>query len=290
MIKIRVPATSANLGAGFDCLGVALSLFNEFEVFPSSSYHVSGVPIEFANENNMFLRAYKSTFHENDIPITVTFNSSIPISRGLGSSSSLIIGGLIAGMLMQNKPLRKEDILSRAIVMEGHPDNVTPALLGGLVASYQDFYQRIPIHEDYHFTLFMPEEKVSTTKARSILPDSYPRDVAVRNSAKAILTVEALRRFNMPLLQNVAKDEFHEPYRKTLIPHFDEVKEYLDSLNHGVFLISGSGSTCLYISDQSLTENELEDLEKMVPWTIKEVKVSEQGACLWEKDLWAAVF
>ena len=237
MYQIRVPATSANLGPGFDCLGLALNLYNEFLVEPATETTLLGVEEAYNDSDNLFLVAYRSTFDNEPLPIQVTFQTNIPISRGLGSSSSLIIGGILAGYLIQEKALEVDAILEKATAIEGHPDNVSPALLGGLVASYQTIYRKLPVDYSYHFTLLIPNVKVSTEEARAILPDQYSRSVAVSNSAKAILMVDALQHFNLHQLRTAATDEIHEPYRKTLIPHFDEVKKILTKNNQGVFLM-----------------------------------------------------
>lgn len=285
-MRIRVPATSANVGPGFDCLGIAFNLINTFDVELSDTFEIRNTPSDFQNEDNLFLKAYRSTFPTDATPITVTFDTNVPISRGLGSSATLTIGGIVAGFLVQNKEMDVNGILHYATKIEGHPDNVAPALLGGLVASYQTTYQPLELHPSWQFYLLIPDVEVSTSQARAILPNAYPRQVAVSNSAKAILLIEALRHGNLDLLKVAADDAIHEPYRKTLIPAFDTIKEICTSDGKGVFFISGSGSTCLSIRKEPFSPQQLQELSNYPSWNVQDVKVCTEGTTLEDKAIW----
>ena len=279
MIKIQVPATSANLGVGFDCLGIAFNLYNTFLVEPADEYQLINVDEAFNNEDNLFLKAYKKGCEKinQETPIRVEFDCAIPFERGLGSSATLIIGGLLAASALHNNILSKEDILSLAVELEGHPDNVAPCLEGGLVMSSivdgEIYVRSIPIKNDWNYTLFIPDFTTSTEEARKILPDSYPKEVVFKSVSNALLAIEAFRDNDFDLLKVVEKDELHEPYRKTLINGFDELKENVESQG-GILLISGSGPTCLYISPTSVDASKI----NLPSWKIVEVKIDQEGA------------
>ena len=278
MTRIKTPATSANIGPGFDCFGLALQLFNTFDVAVANQTKLLGVEEYYNNDNNLFLQAYKKGCQSigKYTPIHVTFHTGIPISRGLGSSATLIVAGLIAASAIHQNALSKEEIFQLASQMEGHPDNVAPCIYGGLTASIKNedtfFTYPLTLSEDWKFTVFVPDFKVSTGKARRILPNAYPRQVAASNAAHASLMVEALRTGNLDLLKLAAKDQLHEPYRKTLIDEFDTLKEIVKP--YGVLLISGSGSTCILISKENIHEEvkkkifSLKHHWKIIPATI----------------------
>ncbi len=285
MITIQTPATSANVGPGFDCFGLALNLYNTFEVELSSSNCLENVEDRFNNEDNLFLKAYQKgcqSIGVND-SIHVIFHTEIPVSRGLGSSSSLIVGGLYAASALHNNALSKEQIFQLASELEGHPDNVAPCIYGGFTASLKTndtfLTQLIPLDPSWKYTIFIPDFEVSTQKARSILPESYPRSIVTKSTSHAALLLEALRNGNLPLLKIVSEDFIHEPYRKELIHEFDTIKSYLQ--DSGAFLISGSGSTCILISKQQLTIEQKDKIQSLKHhWQIKELNIAEKGVLI----------
>ncbi|MDD5791256.1 MAG: homoserine kinase [Erysipelotrichaceae bacterium] len=254
MISFKVPATTANLGPGFDTMGLALELFNEYRVEISDELIIEGCPQEYANESNLFYQAYRLGCQHIGIndKIHLEMKANIPISRGLGSSSALIIGGLCAASFLHDHRLSDEDIIRLACRMEGHPDNAVPAFLGGLTAcvmndDYPLIIRKNP-HDDYVFTVFIPDFEVKTADARKILPKEISLADAVYSSSRAIMMLEALENGNEEMLRVSADDKLHEPYRRKLILGFDELKR--EAIRNGAisFLISGSGSTCLAIS------------------------------------------
>lgn len=286
MIRILAPASSANIGPGFDCLGLALNLYDEFTVEKANETRLSGVEERFCNDDNLFLQAYRRgcAYAGREPHIHVRFAGGIPVSRGLGSSAALISAGLTAASFMQDRPLEKQVIFQLAAEMEGHPDNAAPCLFGGLSASASlpdgTFITRsLDLHPDWKFTVLIPDFEVSTEKARAILPEEYSRSTACRNTASAILTVKALADGDRDLLQKSARDAIHEPYRRKLISCFDELKAITEKDSGGVMLISGSGSTCLLISEHSLSR----DAEKAIAalpegnWQIRECEPALQG-------------
>lgn len=285
MITIQTPATSANVGPGFDCFGLALDLYNTFDVELSSSNTLENVEERFNNEENLFLKAYQKGCQAIGIhdSIHVIFHTEIPVSRGLGSSSSLIVGGLYAASALHNNALTKEQIFQLASQLEGHPDNVAPCIHGGFTASLSvaDTYltQSIPLDSNWKYTIFIPDFEVSTQRARAILPESYARNIVTKNTSHAALLIEALRNGNLPLLKIVSEDFIHEPYRKQLIHEFDTLKSTVKDL--GAFLISGSGSTCILISKESLTSQQIEKIQSLKHhWQIKELDIAKKGTVI----------
>lgn len=282
MITIKTPATSANVGPGFDCFGLALNLYNTFEVELSDKNQLDNVEERFNNDENLFLQAYRKGCNEIGVedPIHVIFHTEIPVSRGLGSSSSLITAGLYAASLLHDNALSKETIFQLASELEGHPDNVAPCIFGGFTASltYNDTFltRNISLNESWKYTIFIPDFEVSTQRARSILPSSYPREIVTKTTSHASLLLEALRNGDLELLKIVSEDFIHEPYRKQLIHEFDDLKNIVS--NKGTFLISGSGSTCILISKVSLDENEIEQIHQLKHhWQIKELQIAKNG-------------
>lgn len=288
MLKIKTPASTSNLGPGFDCLGLALDLYNSFDVDLSETDELIGVDEAFNNENNLFLKAYHLGMKQIglDDHVRVSFHTAVPVSRGLGSSSTLIVGGLLAASALHNDALDKDHIFQLAAMMEGHPDNAAPCVYGGFCASFKDeegnfFTRTLTFSEDFKITLFIPDFEVETANARRILPDVYPRKIAVANASKAILTVKALVDGDLELLKKCAKDELHEPYRRTLISEYDEVKKLFIKDTDGVFLISGSGSTCIGISRDYFEESSALSALKH-HWQVKEVSFTNKGAMAYE--------
>lgn len=276
MKEIKVPATSANLGPGFDCLGIAWNMYDTFSFESSDKDILHGVEERFANADNLFLKAFHKTCDilQKDRHIEVTFACDIPVSRGLGSSAGLIVGGSAAAFMMDDVAIDKDVVFAVAEEMEGHPDNVAPAIFGGLCASMPGTCVQLPLADNFHYTVYIPGFEVSTEETRKILPETYPRHIAATNAAHAVLLVQALGSGDIHLLEKAGIDYIHEPYRKTLIPGFDHIKELVTNAIHGIFLISGSGSTCLSITEQPLP-TETEQAISAMGWQIRKVLPAE---------------
>ncbi len=282
MITIKAPASSANNGPGFDCLGLALNLYNVFTVEPSDRTCLTGVEDRFNNENNLFLQAYRAGCDDMGVKpenLNVEFNTDIPVSRGLGSSSSLLCAGLEAANRLHGNPLSREELFQLAARMEGHPDNVAPCMFGGLTAAAEAggrfVCRQFAIHPDYKFTALIPDFEVSTEMARSVLPGEYPRELVVKNSSNLMLLCSALANGDMALLREVGKDYIHEPYRRKLIRGYDAVREIVEPDTGGVMLISGSGSACLLIHKKDLSYRALSRIARVKEaiWIVKELRV-----------------
>ena len=292
MISIRVPATSANMGPGFDCLGVALGLYNTFWVEElEEGLEILGCQDRYSNASNLIYtsmqRCFERTgYHPKGLRIKV--ESSIPISRGLGSSASCIIGGIMAANELSGGRLSKQELLEIANEIEGHPDNVAPALLGGMVVAVQDrgkvSYDRVHLSEQLGFCAMIPEFTLSTKEARAVLPNALTYADAIHNISRAALLVAALSNGNHELIKYACEDALHQPYRSGLIPGYDGIVEKCKSLGFlGVFL-SGAGPTMMAIYDKQAAtfEKELQNYLNTLQhkWVIKNLSVDHQGALL----------
>ncbi len=290
MIKIKVPATSANLGPGFDTLAIALNIYNEFLVEKSKKLDFGNTPKEFANKKNLFYIAYKKTCKvlKKDSNFSLNINDNIPISRGLGSSASLIVAGALAANKLNGNKLSKDEIFQICCEIEGHPDNVAPALYGGLCASIYDdsqnkkyIAQKYKISNKLNFTVIIPDYRLSTSKSRAVLPKKYDKADCVFNISHSIYVVEGLSKANMDLVKLGIKDKIHQPYRKKLIQNFDALQKICKS--HGAaFALSGAGPTCIAISDKKNFAGQIcKDLIKIKPkcnYLIMDCKVDNKGA------------
>ena len=286
MLLIKAPASSANMGPGFDCLGLAVNIYNSFEVELSDHTCLEGVEERFNNENNLFLQAYRKGCEAIGVSdhIHAVFHCDIPVSRGLGSSASMICAGLTAASALHNDALSEGSIFQLASEMEGHPDNAAPCLFGGMMASLKTennafISHPMELHEDWLYTVLIPDFEVSTEEARGILPSDYPRADAAANTAHAIIMTEALRTGSSGLLKLGANDLIHEPYRSTLIDGYETVKNITEKDTDGKMLISGSGSTCILISKRPLSSYALAEI-KAIPghsWQVREVSPAFAG-------------
>jgi len=289
MIKVRVPATSANLGPGFDTLGLALNLYNTY-IFEEieSGLEIVGCEDEFCTENNMIYDAMIKTFeiigyeHKG---IKITTQADIPISRGLGSSAACIVAGVVGANKLAGDVLNEEQLLEVATMIEGHPDNVAPALLGGLVVSVmvedKVYYNRINVSDKLKFVALVPDFRLSTTEARAVLPKELSMKEAVFNVSRASLLVSALSNNRLDLLKLALEDKFHQNYRGKLIKNYFDIVEYCEEKDTlGVYL-SGAGPTIMVLIDEeelgfiSQLEEYLSTLENN--WEIKVLEVDTKG-------------
>lgn len=270
MLTIKVCATSANVCVGFDVLGLALDLANVFQFEEQKDFSFVGFDESFQKcENNLVYQAYIKAFEaaqEEPIPVRIAIETNIPVSRGLGSSASLIVAGLFAANYYLGNRFSKEELLQLATQMEGHPDNVAAAIDGGLVASYYDNqYHSIcyPVHSDLQFIAVIPPYQVATSEARKILPNVVPYSAAVHNLSRIIHLPKAFAEGNIGLLKALFSDQLHEPYRKKLIKEYEEVYE-LCKEEEAALCISGSGSTMLIICKDLKIVQKLEKLNCMI--------------------------
>lgn len=257
-VKVKIPATSANLGPGFDCLGLALNLYNRLEVHTDDKLRIEtegdGAELIPSDASNLTYQAMKRAYEAAGRQCPGFFIrqiNAIPLSRGLGSSASAIVGGLVAANALMGGPLDKKELLSIACAIEGHPDNVTPCLFGGLSASMMDgpeihFARALP-DERFCFAAMVPGFILPTKKARQVLPDSYSKADTVQNVGRAVLMYAALEQGLSDALKAACRDRIHQPYRKSLITGWDDVTAHaVDSGALAVYL-SGAGPTIMAI-------------------------------------------
>ncbi|MBR5309808.1 MAG: homoserine kinase [Oscillospiraceae bacterium] len=259
MIKIRIPASTANIGSGFDSLGIALDLYNYVEMEPSDSCDISssdGSNIPTGEDNLIFLSA-KKVYEKAGVPfsgIRIIEENNIPFARGLGSSSACIIGGIFGANKILGEPFTKSELLDIAAEIEGHPDNVSPALLGGFTANAMDKcsvkYCRTDIPKNLVFAAFVPPFELKTADARAVMPKEIPIKDAVYNLSRSALITAAFLSEKYENLKTACDDKLHQPYRLPLIPGGEKVIS--ESYKNGALAayISGAGSTMMAIFEK----------------------------------------
>lgn len=284
MFRISTPASSANIGPGFDCLGLALDLCNTFDAALSERDILLNADPRFNNPDNLFLKAWHRGCEAIGAKdhVQVTFHCDIPSARGLGTSAALSAGGLYAASLLHDNALSREEIFRLCTEMEGHPDNAAPAVYGGLCLCVRDDGYTVlkrPVHPEWIFTVLVPDYEVRTEDARRVLPKMYDREVTVWNSARLVLLLDALAQGDMSLLHKAARDRVHEPYRRPLIPDFSLLETVCRDDTGGCLFISGSGSSCLLVSRRPLSDAAQKAISDTAEahWDVKQLKCCENG-------------
>ncbi|MBI2165903.1 MAG: homoserine kinase [Chloroflexi bacterium] len=257
-VDVRVPATTANLGPAFDCMGMALDIWNYIRLETGHEgilIYGEGSDSISVGQDNLVWQAVSRVFGQvgQEVPrLRITCRNNIPLARGLGSSAAAVVGGLVGGSLLCEGLLDQSQLLSLAAEMEGHADNVAPALLGGcqIVAQTQSGWttSRVPVPEGLRAVLFIPDEQIATAQARAILPSKVSMEDAVHNVGRAALLVNALASDHLELLKLATEDHLHQPARQHLFPAMKSIfKAALNAGALGVFL-SGAGSTILALT------------------------------------------
>ena len=289
MISVRVPATSANLGPGFDCFGVALSLYGTFSFEEiEGNLEFAGVPKKYCNEENLAVRAYFRALEEMRQPrrgLRLKIETEIPVSRGLGSSASLIAAGVTAANAAHGAPLDDKALLRLATEIEGHPDNVAPALFGGLTVSQTNpdgvRCFRFPVSEKVRLCALIPDFELSTEKARSVLPKSVGMADAVRNVGCGAILLQGLRTGDFDAISAGMDDRLHQPYRTGLIGGYAENRAKALAYGAAGVCVSGAGPTmlCAY-EDAAFEERIAAALDGH--WRALPLKVDNAGAVCME--------
>ena len=293
-VSVKVPATSANIGPGFDCLGMALPIYN---VFTIDETVLPGTAVEFnilsdeenvdnliidhipKDENSIVYKAVELLYNsigQSPSELKINIHSNIPVARGLGSSSSVIVGALIAANELLGRPADEVALLSIACEIEGHPDNITPAIVGGLVISSQEedgsvVYRKLEWPDDWAVTVCVPDFELSTDIARSVLPKEVPMKDAIFNAKRLAMFVQAVHTKDSELMKLALQDRLHQPYRMKLVPGLDKI---IDNLRHfdNVLgcVLSGAGSSILVISER----NDLDKIRTIVrdTWADQNIK------------------
>jgi homoserine kinase len=264
LLTVKVPATSANLGAGFDCIGIALKLWNSFELqlvegqrehirVESHGEGASFLPTDHTNAiARILFEELEETLHlKPPGPLKIVCHNKLPCGSGLGSSSTAVIAGLVFAHALSrgdithdNAHLLRRAVLARAVELEGHGDNVVPALLGGLVVVSRSANGRLLTHPvpvpRLRVTVCVPEFAFLTAMSRAVLPPTLPRADAIHNIGHAVLTIEALRTGDMRLLASALDDRMHEPYRLPAIPGALDARQA--ALDNGAVAVCLSGA------------------------------------------------
>ena len=259
-VSVRAPATSANMGPGFDCLGLALDIWNVITVeVGTEGFHISGQGEDELprDRSNMVWQSIARVFEETGRPmppLTVTCRNDIPTARGLGSSSAALVGGLTAGNELCGRPFSQAELLRIAAEIEGHPDNVAPALFGGMqIAVYEDdrvISASVPVPPDLSAVLYIPSLPMPTEEARGLLASEVPRSDAVFNIGRAALLVRAMACGDLEYLDIATQDLLHQPARQTIFfPMKNIIRAALGAGALGAFL-SGAGSTVLALATE----------------------------------------
>ena len=261
-LRIRVPASSANLGPGFDSFALALPLLDEYEVRPARSWSVvvegdgDGIPTD---EENLFVvgaRATARAAQENLGAYHVVQRSAIPIARGLGSSAAAIVGGVVAANALLGEPLDRRSLLRVATEVEGHPDNVAAALYGALTVALPDdagpVATRIAFPRAWRICLLIPREPLATEKARAVLSATVSRADAVFNLAHAAALLAAVLRSDGALLSIAMADRLHQPARAHLVTGLDEIIAAARGAGAFGAALSGAGPAVLAVAPARL--------------------------------------
>lgn len=284
-IIITVPATSANLGPGFDSMGIALDLYNKFTFEKKEKFEYINVLEKYANENNLVIKSAVRTYEYlgiETIPFSLEETEDVPISRGLGSSATCIVAGILAANYFAGNKLSDQDIIKIATEIEGHPDNVAPAILGGLVSAVvledEIVYTKYNVGTNLMFTVCVPNFQLSTARARAALPKRLSYSDVVYSLSRAINIPSTIESGDVKKLYKILDDKIHEPYRIKLIQESARFKEF-SKRQRIPLCISGSGSTLLFITDKEI-ESKLCNMKFKNNWYFKTLKPNSCGATL----------
>ncbi|MBR4016493.1 MAG: homoserine kinase [Oscillospiraceae bacterium] len=287
-VTIRVPATTANLGPGFDAFGCALQLYTDvtFEE-TESGLEITGCDEEFTGPDNLAYVSYcavLASLSEEVKGVKIHIDAHIPICRGLGSSAALLVAGAMGANVLRGNRLSTQGLLNITNAMEGHPDNLAPAFFGGLTASKVDgglpVTVSFPLHPDWEFLALIPDFDMPTVKARAVLPEQVSRADAIYNISHGAMVLKALELGDEKLLRNAMQDKLHQPYRKHMVADYETIEGLVRTAG-AAFCLSGAGPTLLCITrDKTLKDR----LSKKLPtvtqqnWEIMPLHVTFEGA------------
>ena len=283
-VTVIVPATTANLGVGFDCVGAALSMYNEFrfaivEGKTDLTITVTGDEADKVSRDrsNLVYQSFLQVYEKiNRTPpgIKIDIKLGVPFARGLGSSATAIVGGLIGANELAGNPLTEVEIRDLAIAIEGHPDNVVPAYLGNCRLSIGELGNwqicEIPWHSGVIPVVAIPDFELSTEEARKVLPTTISRSDAIFNISRMGLLLRGLATNNGEWLATALEDKLHQPYRKQLITGYDEVKAAAIAAGAWGMVISGAGATLLALTNSENQANVVSAMKQA--WQKKGVK------------------
>ena len=292
MLKITVPASSANLGAGFDALGIALTLYNRVWMEEEDGCRIEtldGLPVP-ADETNMIYHTARVLYNRCGRPfrgLHIVQENNIPMTRGLGSSSACLAAGLLGANTLMGSPLSRADLSDLAAELEGHPDNTAPALLGGLVTAVMDggrvYTVSVPVSDRIRFAVFIPDFELKTEVARAALPDRVSRADAVYNLSRTALMTASLFSGSLENLRVAVQDRLHQPHRFPLIPGAEQVFYIAYGLGAYAAAISGAGPSILAIIDrdaEDFSARAEQQLQKagLTGWQVRLLGCDTRGA------------
>jgi len=296
IIEVSVPATTANLGCGFDVLGMALDLHYRVRVVTgegggfSIAHRGEGEGMVPLSEEHLLFRTIQRTWqkiHFSPVALQVEAWNEIPIARGLGSSAACIVAGVAVANCVAGNVLSREAMMQLAVEIEGHPDNVLPAFLGGFTVAFPQeervYFRRFAFFRDAEIVLCIPRYGLSTERMRKLLPEAYPRHQVVFNLSHLAYLLGSLFQHDFEGFLLALEDYLHEPYRGKEISGFFAVKEYIKDKGLGNAAISGSGPTVILFLRRPLLAKETEDLRSIFHTQgageveIKRIRWTEQG-------------
>lgn len=296
MFHIKVPATSANMGSGFDSIGLALQLYNHIwieEVDGEGELQIEvkreqGIEIPTGKENLIYqtIDGFYKEIGKKLPSLHIIQEDFIPMARGLGSSAGCIVGGLFAGNALAGNPCTKDELAKIASKLEGHPDNAVPAIFGNMVVGVQNEsklkYVPIDVPEELVFATMIPEFPVATKDARAVLPDTYSRADMVFNSSRTALLVASMYTKDFDNLSVAMDDKIHQPFRSKLIPNMDNIFEQGTKFGALASYLSGAGSTLMSVVHKNNSNSFQRDMEEYLAtlpdnWKLHMLEVDRQG-------------
>lgn len=294
MIHIRIPATSANMGPGFDSIGIAVELYNHIWVEEQTTgltidvKRKQAIPVP-TDEKNLIYKTMKYFYEQKGLKmpgVHIVQEDYIPMVRGLGSSAACIVGGLFAANALAGNICDKDELAQMAAQLEGHPDNSNPAIYGSMVVGAQDEnkmnHVRLELPDDLIFATMVPDFPVSTADARGVLPDSYTRKDMVFNASRAALLVASMMTGKYENFDMAMEDCVHQPYRAQLIPGMHEIFKHAKEFGAVASYLSGAGSTLMAM----VTKDQAEEFERKMSaylgtlehnWELNLLKADMQG-------------
>lgn len=280
VVKVTIPASTANLGPGFDALGMAFQLYSVVEMAISDETTIELVGKELqgtpADKSNLLYQVAAGLFQEAGLIVPELFiraASDAPLTRGLGSSAAAIVGALVAANQLAGEPFTRDQLFAKASQMEGHPDNVGASMFGGIiVATMPDQegaavpYVKLPVPQGLQTLVVIPEFPLSTEKARKVLPQVYSKQDVVYNVGHSSLLVAALAQGRLDLMGQAMADRLHQPYRAELVPGLKDILDQATQHGAAGAALSGAGPTILCFFQ---TEEEQARLREFVDRVMK---------------------
>lgn len=298
VIKVKVPATTANMGPGFDSIGMALTMYNivyaeEIEVGLEIIIQ-DGNPNIPTDESNLIYKTICYFYKNIGKPVPgmrIVQQDSIPHTRGLGSSAACIVAGLHIANAMSHSFFSKEELVQMAAQIEGHPDNTTPAILGGMTIGAMNEndmkYVKVKVADNLHFAVMIPEFTLSTELAREVLPKTVSLQDAVFSTSRAALLAASMMSGDIDNLEMATQDRLHQPYRTKLIPNMEEILQHARYYGAKGTFLSGAGPTLL-----AIIKNVVDFRRDMVAylgtldqkWQVQMLQADNEGAKVWVNE------